>query len=112
MEKTLSLKLQSVIDELHSVLDNQEKLKTNKQVSRPFELYDEEHAKSPFLEFSLGEDLYAILNAEEEHFYTVERTYSQGKKTEREVDDETINELLSEIFWKRRLCNKYLSQGL
>lgn len=98
MEQNLSFKIQSVIDKLHSVLDNQEKLETGEEVSGRWELYDEEHAKSPFLEFSLGEDLYAILNAKEEYFYTVERTYSQGEKTEREVDDETINELLSEIF--------------
>jgi len=98
MNEALSLKLQSVIDELKSILDNKEKLRTSEEVEREFELYDEGLAKSSFLEFSLDENLYAILNAKEEHFYTVERTYTQGKNIETEFNDEKMNELLSEIF--------------
>lgn len=114
MEKKLSLKLQSVIDKLHSVLDNHEKLKTNTQVSRPFELYHKKYAKSRFLKFYLGEDIYAILNAEEEHFYIVERIY--GEETEREVDDKTINKLLTEIFENgdyviNTYCRSYIGGG-
>lgn len=90
--------LKTVIENLSNTLDQEEKLTTNIRVSHPSDLYSSEKVKTSALEFYLGENLYATLNVQKGKFYVTNHLWDHGKREEIDINDPTLNRLLSSFF--------------